>query len=366
MLLRNLRFKPYMLIESSTYLLFSFGLAVLLAALGYGAIAMVAAFVVRSASRTLLLVLLEHDTLRINFDSKSAKSLLRFGFGFTLGNSGSVIALNADKVIIGRSLSVDQLGFYSRSYSLMASGAVLVGYGFDKISASAMSEARRSGNSLARTFAASNTVLAVVLVPTSIATLITADELILVLFGDAWAGATDALRILSVGIFFRAAHKSNEAVVRASGEVYARAWRQWVYAGAVIAAAIVGSNWGIEGVAFGLVLALALNYFVMLVLVMNILGTTLTNVIGSAIRTTIVTGFVGLIVSLLMNLYRDNSPDAIVIVSTWALIFTPIFIIIRLRPTLLLGSTTDDISSVVRNLPLGRWIIAPTRSDGAS
>ncbi len=56
----------------------------------------------------------------------------------------------------------------------------------------------------------------------------------------------------------------SDSLSRATGALYRRAWRQWVYAGAVLLGAAVGSFWGIPGVAAGVAVAIVLNFTLML------------------------------------------------------------------------------------------------------
>src|SRR5207247_3942056 len=49
-------------------------------------------------------------------------------------------------------------------------------------------------------------------------------------------------------------------------------WRQWIWAAAVIVGALVGQHWGVVGVAASVILALGLNYFLMLNLSIRLTG----------------------------------------------------------------------------------------------
>ncbi|PYO63999.1 MAG: hypothetical protein DMD70_02885 [Gemmatimonadetes bacterium] len=61
--------------------------------------------------------------------------------------------------------------------------------------------------------------------------------------------------------------KSNEhlgdSLVRATGAVYRRAWRQAVFAVLVIVGSLIGQRWGIAGVAGGAMFALSINFLLM-------------------------------------------------------------------------------------------------------
>jgi PST family polysaccharide transporter len=61
-------------------------------------------------------------------------------------------------------------------------------------------------------------------------------------------------------VFLRMVFQVSDALATATGAVYAIAWRQGVFAAAVLAGAVVGQRWGLPGVAAG-VLAAQLLYF---------------------------------------------------------------------------------------------------------
>ncbi len=70
---------------------------------------------------------------------------------------------------------------------------------------------------------------------------------------------------------FRTAYKVCDTIARATGVVYRRAWRQWVYAIAIIGFAFVGQKYGINGVAIGVAFGITLNYLLMTQLTISLL-----------------------------------------------------------------------------------------------
>jgi PST family polysaccharide transporter len=78
-------------------------------------------------------------------------------------------------------------------------------------------------------------------------------------------------QILVTTLLFRTSYKISDSLTRATGAVYQRAWRQWVYAAAVFAGSLIGQNWGIPGVAVGVSIAITLNFLLMLDLSVKVL-----------------------------------------------------------------------------------------------
>ena len=81
--------------------------------------------------------------------------------------------------------------------------------------------------------------------------------------GHKWDDVVVPFQIFSAGLLFRTSYKISDSLARAMGTVYQRAWRQAVYAGAVVVGALIGSGFGLEWVAVGVTGAIVLNYVLM-------------------------------------------------------------------------------------------------------
>jgi O-antigen/teichoic acid export membrane protein len=99
-----------------------------------------------------------------------------------------------------------------------------------------------------------------------------APELVTVAFGSRWQALVPAFQVLILGMMFRMSSRMSESLARATGRVYRRAWRQWLYAGLVFLGAVVGQRWGITGVAVGVLGALLANYLLMAHLSLSVAG----------------------------------------------------------------------------------------------
>ena len=73
-------------------------------------------------------------------------------------------------------------------------------------------------------------------VPASVVAVLVAPEVIHVLLGDGpkWDDVMVPFQIFAAGLIFRTSYKISDSLARAMGTVYRRAWRQAVYAVAVV------------------------------------------------------------------------------------------------------------------------------------
>jgi O-antigen/teichoic acid export membrane protein len=94
--------------------------------------------------------------------------------------------------------------------------------------------------------------------------LLRADDIVLVLLGPRWAPTADAIRVLAIALLPRLSYKLCDALVRATGDVWAAAGWQAVYAMAILAFAAIGARQGVGGVAAGVTIAMYLKWALML------------------------------------------------------------------------------------------------------
>jgi PST family polysaccharide transporter len=72
------------------------------------------------------------------------------------------------------------------------------------------------------------------------------------------------LQVFAVVLVPRTAYKISGSLTRATDAVLGGAWRQWLYAAEVAFGCLIGSRWGITGVAVGASLAIVAYFLTML------------------------------------------------------------------------------------------------------
>jgi PST family polysaccharide transporter len=97
-------------------------------------------------------------------------------------------------------------------------------------------------------------------------------DIVRVLLGDQWDAAGRTFQILVLGLLFRTSYVIFDAVASATGAVYRVAWRTWLTGLTVVGGAVVGSMWGVTGVAVAVLGAYAVNWAVMAHLALRITG----------------------------------------------------------------------------------------------
>jgi PST family polysaccharide transporter len=263
LLQRELRFRCLALLEVVAVVVGYGGVGITLAALGFGVWALVGAHLAQMVLKTVLLLLVRPHPAAPQLDRRACGELLYFGGGFTASRFSNYLAGQGEHLVIGRWLGAVALGVYGRAYQLMAAPAVLFGNVLDRVLFPAMVHLQDQPKRLADAYRRGSALIALVIFPVSAVLVVLAPEVVEVLLGPEWQAVTLPLQILGVGMLFRTGCKISDSLVRATGAVYRRTWRQTAYAVAVIAGAWVGQRWGVEGVAVAVLVTLALNFFLM-------------------------------------------------------------------------------------------------------
>lgn len=269
---RNFRFSWLAAVDAGA---FAFGFLVVapaLTLLNFGVYALVGAYLAQQGVRTLVLLLGSPHEMSPMFERRAVGELLFFGAGFSMAKLANYFATQADNMVVGRWLGPTALGHYAYAYQLMASPATLFGQILDRVLFPTMASVQDEPERLKLAYRSGVFACSTVILPASAVIAVLAPEIVAILLGKGWTEVADPLRVLAVGMLFRTSYKISDTMVRAKGAVYARAWRQVIFAVAVLLGALVGQNWGLAGVATGVVLALATNFLLMAQLSLHLSG----------------------------------------------------------------------------------------------
>jgi PST family polysaccharide transporter len=190
--------------------------------------------------------------------------ILNFGAGAFAAQLLGKVARRSDNWVAGRFLGAAALGFYSRAYSLMDMANQLPGVVMRRVliphfARHAHAEDRKQ---LAVTqFYVAHVAGAALTLPTAVAAILLAPEIVAILLGPGWEPAAPVLSILGAGIFLRLAYKVSGSVVLAYGRSWRAAYQAAIYAVLVVAGSLFGMRYGLEGIAAAVFVALAWQFW---------------------------------------------------------------------------------------------------------
>jgi PST family polysaccharide transporter len=183
--------------------------------------------------------------------------------GQTLAQSANHVATEGSNIIVGATFGAAALGAYGRAYSIAVAPANSLTAAIDRVFYPSLVALRRGETSLVPTYLAATEFATALALPAATIAIVAAPEIVLILLGPEWSAAVAPLRILSLGLLFRGLFQMSDCFCRAVGAVYSSGVRQTAYAAFVITGSVAGSLWGPEGVAVGVVSAMAAKYVLM-------------------------------------------------------------------------------------------------------
>ena len=183
---------------------------------------------------------------------------------------------------------------------------------------------------------------------------ILSEEIILLLLGPAWIGVAAPLRILAWGMLFRASYKMSDTIARATGAVWARAWRQAILRRRRARLSIVGQAWGLGGVAFGVLAALGLNFLMMASLSLRLTGMRWSDFAWTHVPGIVLAILVGAASALAAaGLRADGAGPFLTVALTTGLAAVSGALAVWSRPAFFLGPDAERLLRAVSNV-LGR------------
>lgn len=264
LLARELAFKSMFWATLASYTLGYVVIGIGLALSGFGAWALVSASLASQLVRSLVLLGLRPHPKRLCLAWHECHELLRFGGGITLSALLKYVANNGDYFVVGRWLGTAALGVYQQAFNVMVLFARYLGDVLESVLFPAASRLQREPRALASAYLRVLALTNLCLLPTSIAMIVLAPEVVRVYLGPKWDAAVLPARILFVALTFRSQSRISDAFVNAVGSVYRAAARKAVFAATVVLGSWYGRHWGIAGVAVAVTLAMVLDCLLVL------------------------------------------------------------------------------------------------------
>jgi PST family polysaccharide transporter len=260
---RELRFRSLANLDVISYGAGYGVVGITLALLGRGVWALVAAHIAQNVIKTAILLFWQPPRLRRSPEWRAFRDLMYFGGGFTVGKIANQLAAQGDYLVVGRFLGPASLGYYGRAFNLMSVPASGFGTILDAVLFPAMAKVQTSATRLAAAYRRGLALVALAFLPTSLALILLAPEIVAVMLGPRWTPVVAPFQVLAIGMMFRTSSQIADSLTRATGSVYRRAWRQILYAGLVVGGAWIGQHWGITAVAWGVLFAIITNFLFM-------------------------------------------------------------------------------------------------------
>lgn len=232
-------------------------LAILLAWSGFSSASLIYGRLAGDATRAVSRTAMTGWTPRLRYSRLAMKDMFSFGLGIYAKTILDFTANNIDNLIVGRMLGMSALGFYDKAYATMYRLTAKLNLSGPSVSFRVFSLIEGDHERFRRAYRKVILSVAMISYPVLTGLIITAPQVIEVLFGTPWLAATAPFQILCAASYLRLLNTYASSATQAKGKVWSEVTRQAIFTATLIASLIAFSPWGIAGAAFGVLLATA-------------------------------------------------------------------------------------------------------------
>ena len=200
-LLRQMRFKAKAIYDF-TAVVISSTIAIVLAKNGYGVWSLVMMQMITVFITALLLWIFEDRINVFRFNVDSFLFHYKFGVNTTIASMQNSIFTNINQAIIGKYFSIAQTGFYYQANRLQEAPLGIISYINQTVIYSGLSRLQDNKTNFAKAYQDIIRVLTVFTGFISMVLYIFATEIVVIIYGENWAGSSFFLRILALSGFF--------------------------------------------------------------------------------------------------------------------------------------------------------------------
>lgn len=258
---------------------------------GYGVWSLVAGQIAGAVASVLLVWIILPWRPRLALDRKLAGSLLKFGTSVTAVDVITQITDNLDYVIVGRIFGLVPLSIYTLAYRLPE--MLLIGnlWVMGGVVFPAFSSIQDRPNELRRGFLASVRLVQLIAVPISLGLLIAADPIVRVVFGDQWLDAIPILRVLAIYAWVYSLGYHVGGFYKAIGRPDILFRLSILTLVIIIPSLLIGSRFGLIGVATGHLVAVLIRRVISLWLATRFVNVSILNIFAQ-LRSSIIAALV--------------------------------------------------------------------------
>lgn len=274
LLRRELRFKPIMFAEVSSYVLGIGVASVALAYLGYGAYSLPIGVAVQYVVQLVVTYAYARHSLRPIFDWSAYRELFAFGSRASIVTFLEFIGTSIDTLMIGRLYDSTTLGIYNRAYSTVCAPMMGLARNFTRVLAPSFGQVQDEQGKLRFGYLTGLQAMALVMFAIAAGVLICAPEIVHVLLGDQFAAAVPVMQVLALFIPFPVLSNLSGVLAEATARLNVRILIQVLYVAFLTAAfwAAHLANLGLVGFAIVLVISGALRSFALSLVARAIIG----------------------------------------------------------------------------------------------
>lgn len=273
---KALAFKTIAITNISSYLLGA-SIAIIMAYKGFGVWSLVGMQLLYTVIYVLILWFITKWHPSFCFSMRSMKELFGFGGYIMASNILQTVCQNLQGIIIGKNFSASQMGYYSQAYKLDQITSYSIPQVIIQVMYPVYASIQDDRKRLIDMISMNIRVISFLIFPILALLILVAEQLIFFLYGDKWLLSVPYFRILCVGGFFVCLQNINFYAVAAIGKSRALFYWSFYKWGFLLAALLIGMNFEMYGILWGMVLSNLNIYLVNALLVQRYLEFSFSN-----------------------------------------------------------------------------------------
>lgn len=258
---KQLQFKKMSIIQFMSVVI-SVIIGILLAYNGWGVWSLVIQQLLNSSITSLFLWINSQWKPDLTFSISSFKELFKYGSFLLLSDLLNSICDNIQGLIIGRKYSSCDMGYYTQAKKLETVPAQSISYVVNIVTLPVFAKLQENQHQLYIAVRKSIRLINYLNIPLMVLLILVSEPLIILLFSDKWVESIPFFRILCLSGIINCSQSINYQVVCAVGR--SRDIFKWNIIKRLmgISFILIGINWGIEGMLYGMVCNLYLSFII--------------------------------------------------------------------------------------------------------
>jgi O-antigen/teichoic acid export membrane protein len=235
------------------------GVAVALAWSGFGVWSLVAGALAGSIAQWAAYTFIVRYWPRFRFSRSFLATTWKTNGSYFGGGFLFYLNSNIDLAIVGRALGAGPLGFYQNARSLSDEVRARIAAPLQRVLFPAFAVMQDDLARFREGVIRSSRLLALIVIPIGFGIAAVAEELVPLLYGQQWLAMIPILKIISVGSGIRAATTVSNSIFNATNRVGLWFRLNLVFNALFVLFIVVGSRWGLLGVAFAVLSGAAMS-----------------------------------------------------------------------------------------------------------
>lgn len=246
------------------------GVAVILGFRGYGVWSLAWGELAGALTEKIFLIWASGWRPRFRTTRSAINDLFGYGLGISFKSSLIYLTENGDNYVVGKWLGPAALGFYEKAYNLMNLPVRELGARATTVLFPVFSRIHQEVGRFRLAYRKTMLSLSLVSYPVFVSLVVLAPQIIQIVYGPRWISTVLPFQILCIAGLPRMLTQIASSVINAVGSVGPEVKRRGVILVLLLGGAMVGSRWGIVGVATAVTLVNVVSALVILILLVRV------------------------------------------------------------------------------------------------